>query len=193
MVYDGPDTEHKGREICVTYDGEDVAFSVVDVTDKSAPKTLSNTVYEGGAYSHQGWFTEDQATMLLADELDEQTFRRKTRTYLFDMTDLDAPKALPNHMWDSNATEHNVYIKGQRAYFANYTEGFRLLDVSAASSAVLKEVAFFDTNPNSSSNDMSGAWGAFPYFTSGLVAVGDIVSGLFVLKPQPASLGTPAN
>jgi choice-of-anchor B domain-containing protein len=190
IVYHGPDTEHEGKEICVTYDGEDTAFTVTDVTNKSAPKKLSTTKYESGAYSHQGWFTEDQKTMLLADELDETNLRRKTSTYVFDMTDLDAPKAQPKFEWGSDATEHNVYIKGPRAYFANYTEGLRMLDVTAA--PTLKEVAFFDTNPNSSSVDMSGAWGVYPFFASGTVVVGDMVSGLFVLKPQPASLGTPA-
>jgi choice-of-anchor B domain-containing protein len=191
IVYAGPDTEHKGKEICVTYNGEESAFTVTDVTDKKAPKDLSFTVYEGGAYSHQGWFTVDHATMLLADELDEQNSNRNTRTYVFDMTDLDKPKALPVWDWDSQATEHNVYIKGQRAYFANYTEGLRILDVSSAATSALKEVAFFDTNPMSATNQMRGAWGAFPFFDSGLVVVGDMVSGLFVLKPQAAALPTP--
>lgn len=192
IVYHGPDTEHEGKEICVTYDGEDTSFTVTDVTDKSAPKKLSSFKYESGAYSHQGWFTEDHKTMLLADELDETNFRRKTSTYVFDMTDLDAPKAQPKHMWDSDATEHNIYIHGPHAYFANYTEGLRMLDVTMA--PTLKEVAFFDTNPNSSSVQMSGAWGVFPYFPSGTVVVGDMVSGLFVLKPTAATLGgQPAN
>jgi choice-of-anchor B domain-containing protein len=192
IVYKGPDTEHVGKEICATYNGEDSAFTVVDVTDKKAPKVLATEVYEGGAYSHQGWFTEDHATMLLADELDEQNYGHDTKTYLFDMTDLDDPKPLKPWMWDSQATEHNVYIKGQRAYFANYTEGLRMLDVSTAGAGMLPEVAFFDTNPQSATNQMRGAWGAFPYFASGIVVVGDMVSGLFVLQPQASALGTTA-
>jgi choice-of-anchor B domain-containing protein len=190
IVYNGPDTEHKGKEICVTYDGEDTAFSVVDVTDKSAPKLLSTEVYERGAYSHQGWFTQDQTTMLLADELDETNMRTKTKTYIFDMTDLDDPKPLKIHEWGTDCTEHNVYIKGQHAYFANYTEGLRILDVSKAANAELKEVGFFDSMPNDSSVQMRGAWGAFPYFASGIVAIGDMQSGLFVVKPQPSVVTT---
>jgi choice-of-anchor B domain-containing protein len=189
VIYKGPDTEHAGKEICVAYTGEDSAFVVIDVTDKAAPKNLSRLVYEGGAYCHQGWFTDDMASMLLADEYDEQSSRGSTTTYLFDMTDLDAPKALPKHQWDSMATDHNLYIKGKYAYFANYTEGFRILDVSSAGSAMVKEVGFFDTNPMAANNQMSGAWTAFPYFASGTVIVGDMVSGLFVLKPQPSTIG----
>lgn len=191
IVYHGPDMEHQGAEICVTYNGENVSFSVVDVTDKAAPKVLSTVKYEGGAYSHEGWFTEGQETMLLADEEDEQIQRRKTRTYLFDMTDLDDPKPLKNYDWDSDCTDHNVYIKGQRAYFAAYTEGLRILDVSKAASSEIKEVGFFDSNPNSASSQMNGAWGVFPYFASGVVLIGDMVSGMFVVSPQASVLTTP--
>lgn len=189
VIYKGPDTEHDGKQICVLFTGETSGFSVIDVTDKSAPKELSKLQYDGGAYSHQGWFTEDMATMLLADEYDEMSSRGSTKTYVFDMKDLDAPKALMTHTWDSMATDHNLYILGQRAYFANYSEGFRMLDVSSAAAGTLKEVAYFDTNPNSAAAQMNGAWTAFPFFASGLVIVGDMANGLFILKPQPSALG----
>jgi choice-of-anchor B domain-containing protein len=189
VMYEGPDTEHNGKEICVLFTGETSGFSVIDVTTKSAPKELSKLEYAGGAYSHQGWFTEGMATMLLADELDESRGGGNTKTYVFDMTDLDAPKALMTHTWESSAVDHNLYILGQRAYFANYTEGFRLLDVSSAAAGTLKEVGFFDTNPDSESAQMNGAWTAFPYFASGVVIVGDMVNGLFILKPQASVLG----
>jgi choice-of-anchor B domain-containing protein len=185
-VYNGPDAEHAGREICVTFDDRLTRFSVIDVTDKPDAKVLSQVVYEGGAYSHQGWFTEGQSTMLLTDELDETSSRVNTTTYLFDMTDLDAPKELKKYVWDSKAIDHNVYIKGQRAYFANYTEGLRILDVSNAASAELKEVAFFDSVPNSAATTFDGAWTAFPFFASGTVIIGDMSSGLFIVRPQAA-------
>ncbi|HKU36658.1 MAG TPA: choice-of-anchor B family protein, partial [Polyangiales bacterium] len=191
LVYKGPDKEHEGKEICVTFDGENKRFSVIDTTDKAAPKVISRLVYQGGVYSHQGWFTEDMTTMLLSDELDESSNKHNTKTYVFDMRDLDAPKALKTYEWNSTAIDHNVYIKGQRAYFANYTEGFRMLDVSQAASATFKEVGFFDTNPKSTATQMSGAWTAFPFYSSGVVIVGDMLSGLFILGPQASTLGTP--
>ena len=191
VVYNGPDKEHAGKEICVTFDGEHSRFSVIDVTDKAAVKLLSRTVYQGGSYSHQGWFTEGQATMLLADELDESGRRQNTKTYVFDMTDLDAPKPLKTYDWPSMAVDHNLYIKGQRAYFANYTEGLRILDVTSAANATFKEVGFFDTNPKSTAAQMSGAWTSWPYYASGVVIVGDMLSGLFILKPQASILGAP--
>lgn len=188
-VYNGPDTEHVGREICVTFDDRLTQFSVIDVTDKPNVKLLSDLVYTNGSYSHQGWFTEGQKYMLLTDELDETYNRVDTTTFVFDMTDLDAPKEMKKYTWASKAIDHNVYIKGQFAYFANYTEGLRILDVSQVADATFKEAGFFDTNPNSAATQMDGAWTAFPFFASGTVIIGDMRAGLFVVKPQPATLG----
>jgi choice-of-anchor B domain-containing protein len=189
-VYRGPDADHAGRQICITFDDRASSFTVSDVTDKSSVKVISETVYKG-AYSHQGWFTEGQTTLLLADEWDETNNGVDTTTYVFDMTDLDSPKELPKYLWKgSKAIDHNVYIKGKHAYFANYTEGVRILDVSKAASASFEETGFFDTNPMSTAADMSGAWTAFPFFASGVVISGDMKSGLFVLRPQPSTIAT---
>lgn len=130
---------------------------------------LSTERYQGGAYSHQGWFTEGHNTMLLADELDEQNFRHPTKTYLFDMTDLDDPKPLKTHMWDSMAVEHNVYIKGQRAYFANYTEGLRMLDVSAGPTSLpfVGNLPAFLRDPLQFLGDLSRQYGDVASFRLG--------------------------
>lgn len=188
-VYNGPDTEHAGREICVTFDDRLTQFSVIDVTDKPNVKLLSETVYQNGSYSHQGWFTEGQKYMLLADELDEQSMRVNTTTFVFDMTDLDAPKELKKYVWSTKAIDHNLYIKGQLAYFANYTDGLQLLDVSNVASATFKVAGFFDTAPMSEAATFDGAWTAFPFFASGTVIIGDMRSGLFIVRPQKATLG----
>jgi choice-of-anchor B domain-containing protein len=188
-VYRGPDTEHSGREICISFDDRESRFTVTDVTDKPDVKVISQVVYKG-AYSHQGWFTEGQTTLLLADEWDEMNDGVNTTTYIFDMTDLDNPKELPKHVWDSKAIDHNVYVKGKHAYFANYTDGVRIMDTANVASGKLVETGFFDTDPMSTATEMRGAWTAFPFFASGTVIVGDMRSGLFILRPQPATIAT---
>lgn len=189
-IYNGPDTEHVGREICVTFDDRLTQFSVIDVTDKPTVKLLSETVYQNGAYSHQGWFTEGQKYMLLTDELDEQSRRVNTTTFVFDMTDLDAPKELQKYVWDTKAIDHNVYIKGQLAYFGNYTDGLRILDVSNVASSTFTQAGFFDTVPMSEAATFDGVWTAFPFFASGNVILGDMRGGLFVVRPHAATIGT---
>src|ERR671932_446874 len=72
VVYRGPDAQHMWREIC--FNSNEDTLTIVDVTDKGAPRQLSRTGYAGSGYTHQGWLTGDQTRFLLDDELDERNF-----------------------------------------------------------------------------------------------------------------------
>ena len=183
LVYAGPDKDYSGKELCITFNGED-GISVIDLSDKAAPKKISDFTYDGATYTHQGWFTEDQRYMLVDDEIDETRTGNPTRTYLFDLLDLDKPVAMKPYDAQTKSVDHNLYILGQYAYQANYTAGMRILDVQEVASSKLREVAFFDTLPSVDSADMRGAWTAFPYFKSGIVIMQTTESGMFILKPQ---------
>ena len=71
-------------------DGPD-RLAIVDVTNKSAPTVIAQPTYAGSGFIHQGWLTEDHRYFLVDDELDEQGFAHNTKTYMWDLTDLDAP------------------------------------------------------------------------------------------------------
>ncbi|HET8932044.1 MAG TPA: choice-of-anchor B family protein [Polyangiales bacterium] len=188
LVYKGPDKAYAGHEICVTYNGGD-NFSVVDVQDKSAPKVVSTTKYQGGGYCHQGWFNDAHTHIVLHDELDEGNDSHPTRTYMFDMTNLAKPVAMGHFEDKTNATDHNGYILGNYEYQANYTAGFAVIDISALPMGKITNVGFFDTMPMADDNNMRGAWTAYPFFKSGTVIVNTTESGFFLLKPQPSIIG----
>jgi choice-of-anchor B domain-containing protein len=134
-----------------------------------------------------GWI--DAARRSLGVEYDEMgSPGGATTTYLFDMTSLAKPVALPPYKAATKATDHNTYILGSLAYQASYLAGIRVLDVSNFATG-LKEVGFFDSSPNEDTADMDGAWTAYPYYKSGIVAMNTIDSGLYVLLPnRPAML-----
>ena len=182
VVYRGPDSEHHGRELCFSSNEDHVA--IVDVTDKIAPLTLSSTDYPERAFVHQGWLTEDQALFLLGDELDELRLGVPTRTHVFDVSDVDAPEYLHAHELDTDATDHNLYVLGERVFAANYTSGLRVLRLVDPATGRLEEEAFFDTFPDGDGPDFDGAWSVYPYLPSGTIIVSDIQSGLFVLTMQ---------
>lgn len=152
VIYRGPDTDYVGREICFTSDGqinEDSMdyVAIADVSDKENPAQLSRLTYEGSSYAHQGWLTEDQSYFLFNDEGDELEFGVNTRTYIFDVRDLDNPVLLGVFDNPRDAIGHNLYVKGSYAYQANYTSGLRVVDVSGVAEGTLEEVAYFDTFP----------------------------------------------
>jgi choice-of-anchor B domain-containing protein len=193
VVYDGPDPDYQGHEICAVAQGASFNpannhFSFVDVTNKNAPTLIAQVLYSNPGYAHQGWFTEDQAYFIANDELDERNFGNNTRTLVFDVRDLDNPEFLDVYIHPTASIDHNLYVRGRYAFQSNYTSGLRIVDLqsSGVSGSVpsLEEVAFFDTYPSSDSDSFNGTWSNYPFFESGVVIVSDIQSGLFVLDPQ---------
>ena len=181
VIYNGPDTTHQGKEIC--FNSNEDTLTIVDVTNKAAPVQLSRTGYSGSGYTHQSWLTEDHVYVLLGDELDEQSFGHNTRTYMWDVSDLDNPVLDGNFTATTPAIDHNMYIKGTYAYQSNYRAGLRILDISDISNTNLIEEAYFDIYPSSDSASFNGAWSNYPYFDSGVVIVSGIEQGLFILQP----------
>ena len=179
VVYDGPDSTYAGREICFAFNED--TLTIVDVTDKNSPVQISRTGYAGVAYTHQGWLTEDQVYILLNDELDEQNSGHKTRTYIVDVTDLDAPAFTSSYTGALPSIDHNNYTKGDFVYQANYTSGLRILKTTDIASGTLCEVASFDVYPDSDNAVFAGAWNVFVDFASGTIAVNSI-EGIFFLS-----------
>ena len=190
--YDGPDDDHQGKEICFNSNVD--TLTIVDVTNKAGPVMLSRTGYTGSRYAHQGWLTEDQAYFLLDDESDEEENPNvtNTRTYMWDVSDLDAPAVIGFHDSTTTATDHNQYVKGKYTYQSNYQAGLRILDITDIANGNLSEEAFFDIYPGSDSTSFNGAWSNYPFFDSGIVIVSGIEQGLFILRPNLVDSVNPA-
>jgi len=182
VTYNGPDPDYQNHEICLG--ANETAISVADVTDKDDPKALSTASYPGFSYVHQGWFTEDQQYFLLDDELDETDGNSQTKTYIWDMQDLDDPVMIGTYKAYYPSIDHNQYVKGNHVYQSNYTAGLRILNLDDVGSGDLTEVAYFDTYPVNNDAEFFGTWSSYPYFESGIVIVSDITTGLFILKPS---------
>jgi choice-of-anchor B domain-containing protein len=182
VVYQGPDQDYQGREICLG--ANETALSIADVTDKDNPVAISMATYPNVGYTHQGWFDEQQRYFYTNDELDEmQGLVDRTRTLVWDLADLDDPVLVKEHLGTQPSIDHNLYVKGDLMYQSNYMSGLRILDISDRENPV--EVAFFDTVPyGDNSPSFGGSWSNYPYFDSGIIVVTSIGEGLFVLKKQ---------
>jgi choice-of-anchor B domain-containing protein len=183
LVYDGPDADHQGRELCVAYNVDHVAF--VDVTDKASPTLIASAFYPSPSYTHQGWFTEDRRHLLVDDELDETSGPFATaRTVVLNVEDLDNPTYVGAHFSTIPSTDHNQYVRGRYTFQSNNAAGLRILDLTDVASAQLTEVAHFDTHPAADeANAATGLWMSYPYFASGTIVGSDRNNGLFVLRP----------
>jgi hypothetical protein len=128
--------------------------------------------------------TDDRRYLLVNDELDEQDFGHNTRTYVWDVQDLDAPVLAFAYTGPVAAIDHNLYIHEGYAYESNYRSGLRILDLSEIDNDVLTEAAFFDTYPASDDANYGGTWSNYPYYASGLVGISDMNRGLFIVEPN---------
>ncbi len=150
VIYEGPDEEYQGSEICLTSDGQINEGSadylgVADVSDKDNVVQVSRVEYEGAGYAHQGWLTEDHAYFIFNDELDELDNGVDTLTYIWDVRDLDNPTLAGTFKNPRDAIGHNTYTLDNYAYQANYTSGLRIVDLTDI--GAIEEVAYFDTYP----------------------------------------------
>ena len=180
VVYEGPDQEYQGREIC--FGANETAISIADVTDKDNPTAVATASYPDHAYVHQGWLSENHRYFYQNDELDEMQGKvDHTRTLVWDVSDLDNPQLVNEKLLPEESIDHNLYVKGDRMYQSNYLSGLRILDISNPTEP--EEVAHFDTEPFGKNNaGFAGSWSNYPYFESGTIVVSSIGEGLFILK-----------
>lgn len=183
--YSGPDADHAGQEVC--FASNEDTLTIVNVSNKSAPAQISRTGYTGNGYTHQGWLTEDRRFFLVDDELDESNFGHNTKTYVWNVQNLDAPQLIGTFFSPTAAIDHNQYVKGNFVYQANYRSGLRILSLADVASGQLSQVGYFDIYPPSDSASFNGSWSTFPYFASGNVLINGIEQGLFVVHPNLCS------
>lgn len=179
VIYAGPDSDYTGHEICVV--GSDSSVTVADFTHPDMPVTVARITYPNVVRAHQGSFTGDQRYWLFSDIDDEHEYGFNTRTHLLDLNDLDAPVYLGYHEHATTSGDHNLYVIGHYVYEANWSAGLRVLDISDVTNLAWPEVAFFDTHPDDDFVGHHGAFGNYPRFASGVVAVSDAHHGLMLM------------
>lgn len=182
ITYAGPDSEYLGQEICISSNG--AALSVSNVSNKAEPVAVSSASYPNFAYVHQGWFTDDHRYFYQNDEGDELAgLTERTRTMIWDMTDLDDPQMIGEFFGPTNATDHNLYVDGNLMYQTNNASGLRIVDISDPETPV--EVGFFDTTPwGQDKAGFDGTWSSYPYFGSGTLVVTSRREGLFMVRKR---------
>jgi choice-of-anchor B domain-containing protein len=106
---------------------------------------------------------------------------------VWDVSDLDDPTLVKEHLSTEPAIDHNLYVRDNLMYQSNYVAGLRLLDVSDPENP--EEIGFFDTVPDSpNSITFGGSWSNYPYFASGIIVVTSMEEGLFILKKSDLDL-----
>ena len=179
FIYDGPDDKYRGTPLCIFF-----AETEIGIYDMRNRKMISKFTYNGATYVHQGWVSEDFTTLYANDEADEECRSGQMEH----CSDLDDKAALPIiRIFDITSLEnvgeareyintnqhasvdHNMYVKGDYIYSANYEAGARVYKIQEDKS--LKEVAYYDLSNDcediiNCNDPFGGAWTHFPYSDS---------------------------
>lgn len=151
--------------------------AVVDMKDKSQPQVLQ-TFETPGHFPHNTWPTADRKHLVVADEISDGLLSIWDLSNLEDIREVARYRPTPG----SGSIPHNCFVRGDYAYAAWYRDGIVMLDISRPDNPI--EVDRYDTYPGWGSG-FSGAWGDYPYLSSGNLLVNDIQGGLHVFTPKP--------
>ena len=179
VMYEGPDADHAGQEVAFCFNGS-AGVAIVDVSNKMDMTEISAFNYSQSAYTHQGWVSEDHTFLYFNDELDEGQFGNGTRTYIADISDLDAPTVLGYYEADNTSVDHNLYIRDGKLYASNYMSGLRVS--TFLPNGDIAPYGYFDVRPDSDTTSFYGTWSNYPYFPSGNIAISCRSVGLFMVK-----------
>jgi len=158
------------------------SFEIWDVTNPATPFQLSSTPYGNVSYVHSGWWSEDKQFVFVHDELDERDRGLPTTLRVFNVSNLRSPTLDGTWSGPTNAIDHNGFVRGNRYYMSNYSRGLTVLDISDPTNP--SAAGRLDTYPASDGTMFVGAWGAYPFFYSGNIAISDINSGFYMAADQ---------
>ncbi len=150
----------------------------VDFKDLENPQVLGNmTIYEQQGYNHAGWMHESLPYYYLADEthgMDVKVVNVEDLNDMYVVNTFDAEAEAPSSI------AHNVLVRGDYLYVSYYYDGVQVYDISDPENPV--RVYYYDTYPGEDVAGFHGAWGVFPYLSSGNFLVSDMQSGFYVFE-----------
>lgn len=154
----------------------DGLFTVVDVSDPDSVVLLA-TKKTPNQVTHNTWISDNNKVLFTTDEINSAFLVAYDVSDLSNITELDRIQA----SLGTNVIPHNAHVYGQWVVTSYYTAGVQIVD--AKYPELLVEVGHYDTSPNFQGNGFYGNWGAYPYFSSGLLVCSDIEEGLYTLDP----------
>ncbi len=159
------------------FSGYDATMTIWDVSNPSAPTSLGTITDAAINYYHSGDATTNGDFLYICDEL---AVHPEPDIIVYDISTVASPTRVTD-LAEPSAIVHNLYFVGDLGFVSYYTAGFRTLDVSNPAAPVVADT--YDTSAFSGET-YNGAFGVYPYASTGLVYVSDHPNGLYIFSVE---------
>jgi len=150
-------------------------ISMVDVSDRANP-VLLGTKTTPSNFSHNVWTTADGNYAFTTDEVSGAYLGAYDVSDPSNIIEVDRVQSSPG----AGVIPHNTHVLGNHIVTSYYSDGVVVHDVTYPYNMI--EVGHYDTYPTQTTS-YDGCWGAYPFFSSGIVLATDVEYGLFILNP----------
>ncbi|MBD3403147.1 choice-of-anchor B family protein [candidate division GN15 bacterium] len=154
-------------------EGSGGTWSAWDVSNKSNPQLIRRVAVPNSGYVHNIWPSGDGQYVITTEETSFKTVK------YWDVSDYNNVQLVGQYLAPSDLA-HNAHMIGDTAFISHYESGVSVVDFSDPS--VPSELARYDTYDSGESPGFNGAWGAFPYTTSGKVYGSNGDNRLFIME-----------
>tara|TARA_X000000950_G_scaffold107469_4_gene135418 strand:+ start:5416 stop:6753 length:1338 start_codon:yes stop_codon:yes gene_type:complete len=156
-------------------------YSNVNSISNQPNLLVSLTSYPDAGYNHSGWLNNSGDIYAMQDENHGYDIK------ILDLSDFTNISVISvfNSGVDANSMAHNAIIKDNLLYVAYYHDGLRVYDISNPNTPI--EVCYYDTYGPNNHISYRGAWGVYPYLSSGNILVSDMQTGLYIFKCDATS------
>lgn len=214
IQYNGPDANYQGQNLCALFAEKVISIVNLDTFESISQITYPSAAYiHQGWFSedHTTIYVDDELDELFNSNfvtlppfilpdyeaflafvgLDSEGIKNSgingfSQTYIVDATDLSNLSLKPAFNSPVQSVDHNLYVKGDKIFHANYASGARVRQMTGDT---IEEVAFFDMQTSCDDynpaicSPFTGVWTHYPYYPSGLTTASSIYEGLFILRP----------
>lgn len=165
------------RNDTVYMNAETFGLVVYDFTGDE-PEIIGQLLsYPDQGYNHSGWLNDAGDYYLMCDETQNS---RLKMIHIDTSFNLEVVSVFNGPNFDTLSVYHNPLIKGDYAYVSSYFDGLVVYDINDPNNPTV--VANYDSfDGEKIFGGFEGAWGVYPYLSSGNILLSDMTKGLLVL------------
>lgn len=150
--------------------------SVWDISNKTSPVMLATQTTPKN-FPHNTALSDDGNYLFTTDETTNSSVACYDVSDITDITYVSEFRANPG----TSSIAHNTYDLGNFLVTAWYRDGIIITDKTHPEYMI--KTGYYDSSPSYSGSGYNGAWGVYPYFPSGTIAISDIENGLILIDP----------